>query len=310
MHLCNATYTNNNAGEIKGISYSDTTPTIKFAFDRRGQITGVTNGSSITTITYNDAGQVVGESRDGLAVTNAYDSLLRLTAIGYSSASANPSQYGYDAASRLLGVTNGYNSAAYNYIANSRLMQDIQFKTNGALHMKSERQYDNLNRLKTLAHTGGSGAMLRSFNYDYNPLNQRTNVVIGPENSAWRHGYDALGQVISSKKYWADNSPVAGQQFEFDFDDIGNRLWSKMGGDTNGNNLRVAYYTNNLLNQITSRGVPGTNDVIGIAHANATVTINDQSPSRKGEYYRVKVAVIGFSVTCQVIQKPKYQLAY
>lgn len=88
-----------------------------------------------------------------------------------------------------------------------------------------------------------------------------------------------LGQVVSSKRYWADDTAVAGQQFEFDFDDIGNRLWAKMGGDTNGANLRVAYYTNNLLNQITSRGVPGTNDVIGLAHASAAVTVNGMCPN-------------------------------
>jgi hypothetical protein len=39
--------------------------------------------------------------------------------------------------------------------------------------------------------------------------------------------YDSLGQVISGKKYWADGTPVAGQQFEYTFDDIGNRLTEK-----------------------------------------------------------------------------------
>ena len=38
-----------------------------------------------------------------------------------------------------------------------------------------------------------------------------------------KYNYDLLGQVNSGKKYWADGTPVAGQQFEYGFDDIGNR---------------------------------------------------------------------------------------
>ena len=46
------------------------------------------------------------------------------------------------------------------------------------------------------------------------------------------------------------------------FDTIGNRTQTQAGGDQNGANLRVANYTNNTLNQITSRGVPGYVDVV------------------------------------------------
>jgi len=58
-----------------------------------------------------------------------------------------------------------------------------------------------------------------------------------------------------------------------------------VGGDASGAGLRLDGYTNNLLNQITSRAVPGTNDIQGIAHASATVTVNGQSTYRKGEYF-------------------------
>ena len=36
---------------------------------------------------------------------------------------------------------------------------------------------------------------------------------------------------------------------------------------------------------ITNRQVPGTVDILGIAHPNAAVTVNGQSPYRRGEYY-------------------------
>src|SRR5512141_2107777 len=68
-----------------------------------------------------------------------------------------------------------------------------------------------------------------------------------------KYEYDALGQVKADRKYWPDGSPVAGQQFEYSFDDIGNRTSTRAGGDQNGWNLRQADYTPNDLNQYSSR---------------------------------------------------------
>ena len=63
--------------------------------------------------------------------------------------------------------------------------------------------------------------------------------------------------MTSGKKYWADGTAVAGQQFEYAFDDIGNRTSTKAGGDAAGANLRTATYNMNSLNQYTNRTVPG-----------------------------------------------------
>jgi hypothetical protein len=45
----------------------------------------------------------------------------------------------------------------------------------------------------------------------------------------WR--YDNLGQVPSGKRFWQDDIPAAGQQFEYAFDDFGNRKTAGQGGD-------------------------------------------------------------------------------
>ncbi|MGA2751766.1 MAG: hypothetical protein ABSG59_23620, partial [Verrucomicrobiota bacterium] len=79
------------------------------------------------------------------------------------------------------------------------------------------------------------------------------------------------------------------------FDTIGNRTQTQAGGDQNGANLRVANYTNNTLNQITSRGVPGYVDVMGDALATNSVTVNGQTAYRKNEYYRQQLSVANTS---------------
>jgi RHS repeat-associated protein len=104
-------------------------------------------------------------------------------------------------------------------------------------------------------------------------------------------GFQRDWQVISGKKYWSDGTPVAGQQFEYAFDDIGNRTGTKAGGDENGAGLRSAAYSANDLNQYTSRDVPGFLDIIGLAFATNAVTVNGQAPYRKGEYFRKELSV-------------------
>jgi len=67
---------------------------------------------------------------------------------------------------------------------------------------------------------------------------------------------DILG-LDNSVHYGSDGTAVAGKQFEYAFDDIGNRKTNKFGGDSSGAGLRPASYSANNLNQYTSRTVPG-----------------------------------------------------
>jgi RHS repeat-associated protein len=155
--------------------------------------------------------------------------------------------------------------------------------------MSTTKSYDTLNRL-TQVSAGTNGVAVARFHYAYNTANQRTTVT-NADNSRWAFGYDGLGQVTSGRKYWSDNAAVAGQQFEYAFDDLGNRTQTKAGGDAAGANLRSASYTANSLNQYTSRTVPGYLNVIGTAATNATVAVNSQATYRKGEYFRGELAV-------------------
>ena len=135
---------------------------------------------------------------------------------------------------------------------------------------------------KTLLKNPKSFTRISYYAYPYNDANQRVQMSLA-DGSFWVYQYDSLGQVQSAKRYWSDWTPVAGQQFEYGFDDIGNRASTKAGGDASGSPLRAASYTPNNLNQYSSRGVPGAVDVVGIANLGATVTVGGQAAYRKGE---------------------------
>jgi RHS repeat-associated protein len=226
----------------------------------------------------------------GLSVSNRYDQYLRrtnLSILNPQSAILYSQSYGFDTDGRLSTVTQGGYSGSYGYLTNSPLVGTLTFKTNTTTRLTTTRAFDALNRLQSITSVpSGSGAppLPVSSAYDYNTANQRTRMTLA-DGSYWIYTYDRLGQVVSGKRYWQDGTPVAGQQFEYGFDDIGNRKTAATGGDATGAGLRAASYGANLLNQYTNRTVPGTVDILGVANPTAAVTVNGNTAYRKGDYF-------------------------
>jgi RHS repeat-associated protein len=296
---------NNDHGDLVSVSYSNdplATAGITYTYDRRGRQKTVVQGSMTTALAYNDANQLLyekytGGTLDSLGITNAYDTYLRRTAGALSNQTSTLVTYTYDNASRLSSVGNGSYNATYSYIANSPLVSQIVFKQSSTTRMTTSKGYDYLNRLTSISSTtNASSAPAFSFGYFYNDANQRTRMNLA-DGSFWIYEYDSLGQVKSGKRFWPDWTPVAGQQFEYGFDDIGNRKSTKAGGDQNGLNLRSATYGANNLNQYTNRDVPGAVDVMGIVLGTNTVTVNGSAPYRKGEYFRQEVTAANSSTS-------------
>jgi RHS repeat-associated protein len=94
----------------------------------------------------------------------------------------------------------------------------------------------------------------------------------------------------------ADNSPVAGQQFEYGIDDIGNRKSASWGGNESGGGLKTGTYSATSANQYSSVTTPPFVEVTGTASTDANVLIKDSagsrvSPSRKGGYFSAELPV-------------------
>jgi YD repeat-containing protein len=216
-------YLYDNGGSMTNIIYSDGTPNVTNTFDRLGRLHTASWTNTTDTLSYNLANQLTGESFSGgilagLAVTNMYDQSLRRTNLASLNGSTTlaVAVYGYDNASRLSTVSDGTNNAMYYYLANSMLVNNIAFSQNSTVRMTTTKQYDGLDRLTSISSTPtSSGQSALSFGYTYNTANQRTrNTLL--DGSYWVYGYDSLGQVTNGVKYWADGTPVAGQQFQSD----------------------------------------------------------------------------------------------
>ena len=250
----------------------------------------------------NDAGQLLSELHDegllgDLSVEYEYDSALRRSALDLVQYPVPPLSlcavaYTYDSTGRLHSVTDNSTTTArtatYTYVANSPLVSQIAFASGSQGVMTTTKSYDYLNRLTSINSAIGSSAI--GYSYTYNAANQATRATLA-DGTSWAYGYDHLGQVTSGRRSWQDGTPVAGQQFEYAFDDLGNRTGAAVGGDQRGAGLRFALYSPNHLNQYESRTVPGTVDITGIANPAAAVTVNGSNAVRQGEYFWQPVTV-------------------
>ena len=182
------------------------------------------------------------------------------------------------------------NSVIY-LLANSPLVSQITYANGSATRMTTSKTYDYLNRLTQISSAPGAAGLLPlTYTYNYNLANQRTLNAFA-DGSHWAYQYDALGQVTSGKRYWADGTAVAGEQFGYAYDNIGNRLTAAFGGDTNGLNLRTNTYTANSLNEYTGIQTPGYESILGAALANSSVTVNGSVADREGEYFHREIPV-------------------
>lgn len=151
--------------------------------------------------------------------------------------------------------------------------------------MTTARAFDNLNRLTSIdSQPSGAGVPHASFNYQYNQADQRTHAVLA-DGTYWDYSYDSLGQVTNGVRRWAtDNTVVAGQDYRYAFDDIGNRTSA---GTTAG----ASVYSANQLNQCTQRTVPGVAEISGSAASAGMVTVNNSPTVRHGEYFYGGISV-------------------
>ncbi len=280
-----------NTGELRTVSYSDSTPALALTYDRGGRQTSVTDAAGARTRTFDveddlQTEAIAGGILDGVNVTVGLDTLLRRSSVQstHNTTTLSSQSYGYDATSRLQTITSGSQTVTYGYHATSGLLTSTSFTGGTTI----SRGYDSFGRIENITTTPAAGTA-QSFVYTYNNLNQRTRVT-REDGSYWSFVYNDRGELVTGKKYWSDNSLVYGNQTEFAYDTIGNRTTTKAGGNQLGT-LRQSAYTANNLNQYSQRSVPGAVDVTGLAQNSATVSVNNLTTARKGEYFYKELTV-------------------
>jgi RHS repeat-associated protein len=291
-------------GELVAISYSDGTSVLFTNQDfqtlnRIGKPSVVIDASGTNFLAYDHAERLVSSTCTagllaGITVTNHFNPVYgrdALKVIGPSWALTNG--YGYDAYGRMSVVSNGIYSATYAYLANSDLLQTTTSKSNTTTVLTATRTWETGPRLRSIANSV-NGTIVTSHEYQYDPLDRRKGALL-EDGSRWQYDYNDRDELTGGRRYWSDWSPVAGQQFGYDYDNIGNRKDARSGGDANGWNLRETDYTANNLNQYSAVVTPGYSAILGVAFATNSVTVNSASADRKTEYFHDEVSIANSS---------------
>ncbi len=276
-------------GDLDTVSYSDSTTSLAHAYNRQGQVTSTTQGSKVTSFSYDNVGNktnesVLGGPIGGLSFTRTLDGALRPSNdqfdIGATLIAAT--SYAYSSTTgRLSSVSDGGTLGTYSYLPNSSLIQSLTFGT-GAL--VTTRSYDNLNRLSSISNAASGEVLPVSFSYTYNLANQRTRTDEA-DGKHWTYGYDDLGQLTQGNHRLSDGTVLGGQDFDYAFDEIGNR------NNTGGRASAQSAYTSNYRNEYEDRSVPALVDILGIDDPLSTVTVEGQTATRSGEYFHSEVSV-------------------
>ena len=133
----------------------------------------------------------------GIAITYSYD------AVGQRAWMAQPTgrfTYVYDPAGRISTLTNPENQvSSWSYDAASRVTANLL--ANGT---QASYTYDNADRLLLLANLTSGGTTLSSFNYTYNPVGNRTQVVeANGDVVTW--SYDPTYQLTNEQRSGANS---------------------------------------------------------------------------------------------------------
>jgi RHS repeat-associated protein len=273
------TYRYNGAGELRNLTYSDGTPGItSITYDGLGRRSVVTEDNRTRSFTYSPDGQTSTETVDNWmwagsnwTVTVGQDALLRRGNLTVSTRTNGGTPHSYTVNStyspltgRLANIEVEGINFAYSWVERLNQVQQV-----AGAGMTATRQFDALGRLDRIENVQPGGAVLSRHDYRYDSLNRRDQAS-REDGTAWRYGYDSLGQVTSGVRQTEGGTPLPGFEFGYAFDNIGNRL----SATTNGRSEWYGSYGEvSLLNLYKNRQHAPAFDVVGKADQGSTVTL-------------------------------------
>ena len=242
------TFTYDNAGRSTGYSYSDgTTASVSFTNDYLGRKESVTDASGTHEFSYGTNTLLASVSSPVVAnasVSYSYDAYRRKTGmqVSVNGQSGTRASYSYDTNGRLSSLGNGSRTLHYSYLPGTSYVSSRQWKdTNDASHQTLNYTYDSQHRL-----TSVKLGTAPEVSYTLNAKNQRVQTSFG-DGSYWDYSYDDKGQITGAVKRDADGTALAGMQYGYVYDGIGNRASAEEGSSAN-----AVSYSSNQLNQYTA----------------------------------------------------------
>ncbi|WP_176714602.1 RHS repeat-associated core domain-containing protein [Alishewanella sp. HH-ZS] len=225
-------YTYDNMGNIRQISYPDSSGNSIYTFDNQGNLTQLTSGATSWEYEYNSQGKIEKETLlvDNLAfvLDPSYNAMEQLTSLVYPS--GRSVSFTVDALGRAL--------SSGSYATNAQYFPNGQLKSfNYGNALTFTQTLDSQQRPEQRRVSLSANLLSQQYSYDANSNLTSITDSVSPSNSVTNMTYDGLGRLKTANGFWGAGS--------FNYDALGNITRKTLG-------TQDISYTYNSSNQLTS----------------------------------------------------------
>lgn len=244
-------------------NYSDSTPTITFAYDSWGDMTGVADASGTSSFVYDDLHRMLSKTAPSGIQAYEYDETSNVT--NYTlPGETNPVEYEYDDAGRIVkvkapGVANGTD-----YVYNAAGLLESKSFSGGTAGQFFD--YDAGGRLTDIQNKNAASSVVASLEYEYSPAGNIAEITDENADTS-TFSFDQLDRIVS------ESHSKTGDNMSYTYDASGNRLTSmknsvsssyvynarnELLSVTTGSSIRSFGYDNNGQMILDNDGVSST----------------------------------------------------
>lgn len=282
-------YAYDNLNRVKQLSYSDTTPTVKYFYDsvrftvageqrpihnpgRLAEVQTLASGDAPATAqkyNYDLMGRIINSRQtvDANSYTMSYSYNFGGALTSETYPSGRVVSLNYDAAARLASVTSGAQTYASQFTYGAQGLLTAVSLGNGTIE---SYDYNARMQLKTLSLTKDS-VTLQRYEYKYGRVNADGSVDETQNNGQlgriegfigaakqWqqRFAYDSMGRLSTASEYRADNNQRS-YLINYDYDSFGNRYQFAANNPGSTNPLPFVAVEDGHINKLTNRFTSG-----------------------------------------------------
>ncbi|MBT62874.1 MAG: hypothetical protein CML13_06645 [Puniceicoccaceae bacterium] len=296
----NADYGYDNSGFLDSISYSDGTPDVNFGRNDLGLVDSISDASGSLSLTYNKTSldQEIWNSGElgGFTVDRSYDGRDRMDGLVVKRGAEviYSVDYGYDGNNPELDTISFDNNVIdYELVQSSKLLDTATFSSGGVTQLTVDRDWDSHNRLDKL--TSSTGALATFISDPVFGSDGRIERINSEGGDYWEVDYQGDGQLDTAVfKSNASGLARGGYDFDYTFSSMGHRTSLVL----NSSSAQTFGNSPNILNQISSRTIPGAVEVVGRADSSAVIKVfstNALNPIAFAGSWQASTAVGGYT---------------
>ncbi|GDY15023.1 hypothetical protein LBMAG53_39010 [Planctomycetota bacterium] len=267
------------------------TPAVSWTYDTFGRLKTMTDGTGITTYSYNPspatipttpttgAGQLA--SIDGPlgsdTITSSYDAWDRQIGTALNGIAGTAT---FDPQGRISQVVDDLGTTAFSYVGlTSRLAQVT--RPGGVVTAYTYQPLAQHFRMQQLLNRQASGTRISEFNYGYtvdHQISQWTQQADAQPADVWNLGNDAIGQLTGQERHSGTATGALVEARGWKYDPLGNRLATTV---TIPPATMTGGGTFNALNQLTATSANGAVQIDGHLDEPGTVLVNGQAAAMR-----------------------------